>query len=66
MELQNLPEKMLEPGHVQGFIGKNSKICFGSTEKIVNDDMKEIAGFLEKSITGGSDEKILIVKSGLN
>jgi len=41
--------KMISLGHVQGFIGKNSKICFGSTQKIINDDMKKIAGFFEKN-----------------
>ncbi|MBP2627883.1 MAG: putative 2-dehydropantoate 2-reductase [Firmicutes bacterium] len=41
--------KMIGLGHVQGLIGKNSKICFGSTLKIINDDMKKIAGSFEKS-----------------
>lgn len=41
--------KMIEPGHVQGLIGENSKICFGPTTKTINEDMKRIEGFLKKS-----------------
>ncbi len=41
--------KLIAVGHVQCLIGKNSKICFGSTLKILNDDIKKIAGFFEKS-----------------
>ncbi len=41
--------KMLAPGHVQGLIGPNSKICFGPTQKIIKDDMKKIAAYFEKS-----------------
>lgn len=39
--------RMIALGHVQGLIGANSKICFGSTLKIVNDKMRKIAGFFE-------------------
>lgn len=41
--------KMIEPGHVQGLIGKNSKVCFGSTRKVINEDMRRIASYFEKS-----------------
>lgn len=41
--------KMLAPGHVLGLIGENSKICFGSTTKKINEDMRKIEGLLKKS-----------------
>lgn len=41
--------KFIAPGHVRGFIGTNSKICFGSTQKLINNDLKEIAGLFGKS-----------------
>lgn len=41
--------KVAAMGQVQGFIGKNSKICFGSTQKIITEDMKTIADLLGRS-----------------
>ncbi|SMD07632.1 ketopantoate reductase family protein [Sporomusa malonica] len=41
--------KLIDIGHIRGFIGNNSKICFGSTQKIINDDLKEIAELFGKS-----------------
>jgi len=40
---------MIGLGHVQGLIGKNSKICFVSTLKKINDDIKNIARNFKKS-----------------
>ncbi len=41
--------KMLAPGHVQGLISANSKICFGPLTKAVNEDMRQIADFFKPS-----------------
>ncbi|MBP2663913.1 MAG: putative 2-dehydropantoate 2-reductase [Firmicutes bacterium] len=41
--------KMVELGHIRGFIGKNSKICFGSTKKVINNDLKKIADLLGRT-----------------
>ena len=41
--------KMIGLGHVQGFIGENSKICFGSSQKKINDDFKQIGDILAKT-----------------
>lgn len=41
--------KRIDSGHIRGFISGNSKICFGSTRKIVNDDLRNIAELFGKS-----------------
>lgn len=41
--------KAVALGHIRAFIGNNSKICFGSAQKIINDDMKKIAGLFRRS-----------------
>ncbi len=47
--------KMIELGHIQGFISGNSKICFGSTQKKINDDFRRIADVL-----GGTGIKVIL------
>jgi 2-dehydropantoate 2-reductase len=42
--------KMIEPGHVQGFIGANSKICFGPATKVVTEEMERIAAYFKPGI----------------
>lgn len=41
--------KIIELGHIRGFIGKNSKICFGAAKKTINEDLKKMAELLGRS-----------------
>ncbi|QDR82537.1 ketopantoate reductase family protein [Sporomusa termitida] len=47
--------KAVDAGHIRAFISNHSKICFGSAQKIINDDMKKIAGLF-----GASGIKVIV------